>query len=246
MLHEHATLQATAAAVIDAGAEQELVAALPRLVVDAQRPAGAEGLQAEIAPWFATYPQPERSDPEWDAFWQAYVLVCGNCSVEAIRAAMLAWAKRPDAQFLPKPGQLFELAKASPTPQFKLVSRVQQVLAAVDQIKLTRRVAQDMAQRRVTAEAQADQIRGMLAVFRRDTRETVERARRVLTFGHAYADAAPQFAPCGGTPPKGHAITREMMRLLGRPEPAVAEDAAVSGHLDAPLEERADFSDTVL
>lgn len=96
----------------------------PTLVVEAKRllstlharavsPAGTEGVTQIIGRRFATFPQPERSDSEWAAWWSDYHDALKDVPGPALEAAMAEWVKSPTAQFLPKPGELRHLARTT-------------------------------------------------------------------------------------------------------------------------------------
>lgn len=207
--------------MIEAGCVDDLRAALPRLYEDAKRAAGINGIMAVITPWFATYQQPKRSDPEWEAWWTGYVIVCGNDSEEALAAAMEAWAKRGDAEFLPKPGALHELARSVPTPGFKFAGRVQKVLQATDELEGRRRIAADIEARKTTTEEQAAAVAGMLHDFQARNTGVAARQRRLLERGWKFADQ-PDPPPRDNSDrlAPGSALTPLMLQILGRPIPS--------------------------
>lgn len=94
----------------DPAALAEAEAVLPSLEREARRPSGPEGVRHVVGRRFALYPQSERSDSEWAAWWSDYVAILGDVPLETLEAAMLAWC-RTAADFLPKPGQLLELTR---------------------------------------------------------------------------------------------------------------------------------------
>jgi hypothetical protein len=85
----------------------------------ATAPAGEEGVIRVIAKRFPVFPQPERSPGEWDAWWSNYFDALEDLPEEALEAGMRAYLREPDAEFLPKPGRLRELARQSTTPTAK-------------------------------------------------------------------------------------------------------------------------------
>lgn len=82
---------------------------LPSLQARASWPAGTEGVKQIVGRRFAIYPQPERSDGEWSAWWADYFDALKDLPAPALAQAMADWVKT-DAEFMPKPGQLRQLA----------------------------------------------------------------------------------------------------------------------------------------
>lgn len=107
----------------------EAARALPALREAATTPAEYEGVKRVIGRRFALFPQPERSDGEWKEFWADYVDVLGHLPEGAVEAAMAAWVRLPDAEFLPKPGKLLDLARTTPNRAVRAYERAR---AAMD------------------------------------------------------------------------------------------------------------------
>jgi hypothetical protein len=84
--------------------------ALPLLRQEALRPAGKAGVMRVISRRFALFPQPERDESEWAAWWADYVEALQDMTEAKIEAAMAAHIKSPEGEFLPKPGRLRALA----------------------------------------------------------------------------------------------------------------------------------------
>lgn len=101
--------------ISDPGLLNEVKAALPALKEVAETMAGREGVMAVISRRFAIYPQPQRSAEEWDAWWADYFDVLADQPLASLEAGMRAWVARPESEFMPKPGQLRELAFTSPS-----------------------------------------------------------------------------------------------------------------------------------
>lgn len=198
-----------AASMIADGLVEELRTKVPVLYSTASRRAELDGIKRALTPWFATYPQPERSDPEWLAFWQGYVVACGHQPEAALVGAMEAWAKFPDSEFLPKPGRLAEIAAKTPTAAFKLAGRAHQVLQLADDRMDRQRVAAGMQRDKVKPEEQVQAVSQMLADFKA---KSIAGAKRVPPEG----DKGPYI---GGRLATGSALTPEMLRHLGRPVP---------------------------
>jgi hypothetical protein len=80
-------------------------------------PAGEANVAKAIGSRMAVYPQPDRSDDEWVAWWSCYYDALADLPAKSIEAAMLDWIRSP-AQFLPKPGELRELARKKAVPEY--------------------------------------------------------------------------------------------------------------------------------
>lgn len=85
--------------------------ALPALRAYATQKAGPLGVREVIGRRFALYPQPERSPGEWTEWWSDYHEALDDCSLAGLEAAMAAYVRSPDSEFMPKPGKLLELAR---------------------------------------------------------------------------------------------------------------------------------------
>lgn len=213
-------------AVIEAGKVEELRAAVPELFREAAKPAELVGIVETLKPWFATYPQTQREEAEWADWWHGYAITCGHLPTAALQGAMKAWAKRPDAEFLPKPGLLADLARQTPTAAFKIAGRAHQILQLADDRLDRERVAANMGADHVKSEDQRAAVHALLADFHAKSEPVRERGRRVLTRGIANADKPDAELPyIGGAPAPGSALTPEMLRALGRsmPKPSAAQ-----------------------
>lgn len=85
--------------------------------------AGEEGVRRVIGSRRALFPQPERTKAESAAWWADYFDALAELPEGAIEAAMQAWVKMPEAEFMPKPGKLLELAKTTPNRSIKAYER---------------------------------------------------------------------------------------------------------------------------
>lgn len=92
----------------------EVRAVLPALHAVATAKAGREGVKAVIGKRLALYPQPQRSEGEWDAWWSDYFDVLADVALASLEAGMRAYVADPKSEFMPKPGKLRELAERSP------------------------------------------------------------------------------------------------------------------------------------
>jgi hypothetical protein len=103
--------------------------ALPVLKARATAPASREVIMETIARRFSLFTQPPRSESEWTAWWGDYFEALEGITAGAVEAAMAAWVKLPDSEFMPKPGKLRELAQMTPNRDVKAYTRAR---AAVD------------------------------------------------------------------------------------------------------------------
>lgn len=87
---------------------------LPALRQVAEAKAGEDGVRRVIAKRFETYPQPQRSDEGWAAWWADYFDVLADLSLASLEAGMRAYVALSDSEFMPKPGKLRELAFSAP------------------------------------------------------------------------------------------------------------------------------------
>lgn len=93
---------------------EQLRAAMPAMIAEARHPAGHAGVRDVIGRRLALFPQPQRSDGEWAAWWADYCDTLADLPHGALEAGMQAWVKQIDAEFMPKPGKLRELAMTTP------------------------------------------------------------------------------------------------------------------------------------
>lgn len=104
-------------------------------------PAGREGVMAIITRAFVIYPQPQRTDAEWDCFWLAYTDVLRDVPMASLRTAMTEWMAKPDASFLPKPGEILALARTVVTPESRRLSTARAASKLDDERVVARRRA---------------------------------------------------------------------------------------------------------
>jgi len=105
---------------------------LPALKAVAEHKAGDDGVRAVIGRRFALYPQPERDDGEWAAWWADYFDALADVPLACLEAAMRAWVQRPDSQFMPKPGELRALAHRTPSRTLQRYHRAKRALQIAD------------------------------------------------------------------------------------------------------------------
>lgn len=95
---------------------------------EALRGAGPEGVKLVIGRRFLLYPQPLRSEAEWALWWDDYVETLADMPAEALERAMRLWIARPEAEFLPRPGELLALAREQPTQAARRAHRARLAL----------------------------------------------------------------------------------------------------------------------
>lgn len=208
----------------DAGLLAEARRALPGLRNRARLPAGADAMRLLMAAYFQVYPQPKRTDAEWAAWWFPYEQILADPPESSLAAAMLAWSKKPDSQFMPSPGALLDLARHIATPEGRAYARARAAATLADTatkdstgqpFRLTPPVLREMKTEETKAWAlqEAARLKAMAA----------ER-RRVIS--EAREDKLP---PAHGALAPGRHITPEMVALFERqglelPPPAVVAE----------------------
>lgn len=100
--------------------------------MDATRPAGEHGVREIIGRRFALYPQPDRSDGEWAAWWSDYYDVLAEVPYASLEAAMAEYVKRPDSEFLPKPGKLLEMSRSTPNRAAQAYGRARRAVGEAE------------------------------------------------------------------------------------------------------------------
>lgn len=96
--------------ILRAEAEQ----AMPALREAALTPATEDQIRQIIGARFALFPQPQRNDGQWAAWWADYYDALRGLTPYAVEAGMAAWVRSPEAEFMAKPGKLRELALTVP------------------------------------------------------------------------------------------------------------------------------------
>lgn len=119
---------ATTPAVLD-----EARAALPSLRAVAESVAGKEGVMAVISRRFVTYPQPQRTPEEWDAWWADYFDTCADIALASLEAGMRAHVADPASEFMPKPGRLRELSFTAPCRSLTRYYRAKRAVQIADE-----------------------------------------------------------------------------------------------------------------
>lgn len=190
----------------------EAKAALPALRSMATMPAGEEGVRRVIGSRRALFPQPERTPAESAAWWADYFDALADLPEGAIEAAMQAWVKLPEAEFMPKPGKLLELAKTTPNRSIKAYERCR---AAVE-------YRQPVEREKIPREAFAQMIAPLSAKVRVEpTQADKDRVKRMMRefieqdeARKAKAKLLGPTIPPSNTPIDETGITAEMRALL--------------------------------
>ena len=99
---------------------------------------------------FETYPQPQRSDAQWAAWFADYYDALSDQPGAAIEAGMRQWVRTDTTGFMPKPGQLLALVKIAAEPQWQALSRANRI-AKIQPVSFVS--AETLEERRKMAEA---------------------------------------------------------------------------------------------
>lgn len=122
----------------DASRAAQRIANTPLMLAEAQdaypayhaavkAPSGLDGVRRVIGSRFALFPQPQRDDAEFAAWWADYIDALEDVPEHALEAGMRVWIKR-GGQFMPKPGELRELAMTTPSPKVDALNRLRQAM----------------------------------------------------------------------------------------------------------------------
>lgn len=179
---------------------EEARAALPALKAVAEHRAGEDGVKAVIGRRFSLYPQPERDDGEWAAWWADYYDVLEDVPLACLEAGMRVWIARPGSQFMPKPGELRDLAFRTPSKTLQRYQRAKRALQIADNPQALRALSTEVPEG--VAIDTAAEVKRMLEEFK---------AKAGERSGTIYPK--PTFTP-GKTDERG--ITQEMRDLIAR------------------------------
>lgn len=174
----------------------EARALLPALKATAERKAGPDGVRAVIGRRFGLYPQPARDEGEAAAWWSDYIDVLAPMSLASLEAGMRAWVADPKSEFMPKPGQLRELAFTAPCRSLQRYYRAKRAIAMAEEPAALPGPAIDPAE-----------VKVMLAEF------------EAKTVGAATA-LKPVLPSIAGKPAEGGHVTQAMRDLITRREEA--------------------------
>jgi hypothetical protein len=91
-------------------------------------PCGKEHVARTLAPLATVFGVGQRGETQ--AFWRVYYDALADVPAESLAAAVAAYAKRPDAEFFPKPGPLRALALKHAAPLYKAAYRAKRAADA--------------------------------------------------------------------------------------------------------------------
>jgi hypothetical protein len=112
---------------------EEARAVLPVLLARVRQPAGTSGVRQVIGERFALFPQPDRSDGEWSAWWSDYFDALGDVPWGVLEEAMRRYVRSPGAEFMPKPGKLLEFCSEVVTADHRAAQRAKLALSLWDE-----------------------------------------------------------------------------------------------------------------
>jgi hypothetical protein len=181
----------------------ELEAALPAIREEATRRATRQEIVAILSKRFAVYAQPERTDAEWDAWFDDYTQALEDLPPYAIEAGLAEYIKGADSEFFPKPGRIRELARTVPNR----MAQVAQLATWAVRRAQSRREAEAIAfaQRERPSEAEKLAVNHMLQSFKREMAERTPKSTR-----H-------ERPPVSG-PTDEHGLTQAMREAMARRE----------------------------
>lgn len=142
---------------------EEAKAVLPVLKAAALQKAGRRGVSEVIGRRFALFPQPDRSDGEWAAWWEDYYETLGDVPWAALEAAMAAYVADPSSEFMPKPGKLLELARTTPNKAVRAYDRASKAVAYHQQAA----ALPPPSERRLPTDEERAQVMNMLGHYKR-------------------------------------------------------------------------------
>jgi hypothetical protein len=125
LTHQTSTADAVSGIVANPGLHAEVIAALPALMADrdaALTKTSPDDLQRILAKALVIYPVPDRSPEEWKTWWRVYHDVLADVPRRAVAQAVDQWIRSP-AGFFPKPGELHDLARKIPCPEYAIAYR---------------------------------------------------------------------------------------------------------------------------
>lgn len=124
--------EATYAIVNSPALLDEARALLPDLERVATAKAGEDGVRLVVGRRLHTYPQPDRSESEWSYWWADYFDAVADLPLASLEAGMRAYVSRPTSQFMPKPGELRDLAITSPSRSLQRYYRAKRAIQIAD------------------------------------------------------------------------------------------------------------------
>lgn len=148
--------------------------ALPALKAVAEAKAGQDGVRRVIAKRFETYPQPQRTDEQWAAWWADYFDVLSDVGLASLEAGMRAYVAMPDSEFMPKPGRLRELAFSAPCRALTRYYRARMAIQKSEErpVEIPQRSPEKIAEEERLAAENRAQIAKLAAEFKAKTMPT--------------------------------------------------------------------------
>lgn len=146
------------------GVREEARSLLPALKAVAEHKAGDDGVKLVIGKRFSLFPQPERNDGEWAAWWADYYDTLSDVPLACLEAAMRAFVARPGSQFMPKPGELRDLAFRTPSRSLQRFQRAKRALQIADAPPSVSNPIGDLLPERQIADDPAE-VRRLLAEY---------------------------------------------------------------------------------
>lgn len=122
LMSEGSSLAAVEQITQNPGLHAEAAALVPQLEAMIQ-PSSSSAVMAILGKAFAVYPQPDRSEAEWAAWWSAYIEDLEEFPAASLEAAMRDYRRQGVSEFFPKPGQLRALAEAHRGPFIGALAR---------------------------------------------------------------------------------------------------------------------------
>ena len=206
LLKDGAMAEAKLAIAADEGLLSEARQALPALRRHATRQAGVEGVKAVIGRRFEKYPQPQRSEAGWSAWWYDWTDALEDLPASALEAGMRAWIKTSKTGFLPEPAELRALARATTNPAVTAYERAYFALQeAADAPRVERALDVPRAFiKPIPTENDRERVRRMAVEFTAD-----QLARK---------PAPAPMKPIHGALAEGHHVTPQLLALLASQE----------------------------
>lgn len=102
---------------------EEARQSLSALKADAEKSAGDDGVRRVVGRRLGLYPPMDMAPAAWVAWWTDYTDALGDLTETALEAGMKAWIRAPDSRFMPKPGELRDLARKTLSNSYSAYNR---------------------------------------------------------------------------------------------------------------------------
>lgn len=213
---------------------------IPQLRHRARTLASDAEIKASIGRRLAIYPQGDMSAGEWSAWWTDYAEALAGVSAEAIEEGLKAWIAKPDARFMPKPGELRAIAQRTATPTLQALNVLDRAALLADEIEAFERRHKERLEG-----FELEAVRLKHVPKPPEDREWVARSAADFRAEHARREAErprPVGRSTAGELAPGSALTPQMLRHLGRPvpEPPEPEPLPIEAYQDDPLPQEAE------